>query len=930
MRRKVLLQGLALLVCLFMLPASSVLAQMDYCEGNFDFDPDQDGSDAAKFKVDFGRSQFNNPCRTFFDPCFGDFDDDNDNDGTDAALFKTDFGRSSFNNPCPLCDMPAPEIPVSMIQGSLKAEFFHTNQSVSYRTFIDSKVDLQYVAEPPTCQDPDRTFLIFYPSVDFGVVAWEVDGGVPQEAGPIAIAVAAPVSDEELNAYIDGGKSEIAPGLAIPIILQSGDPNGNERYWENEKEVVVRIFIRGCSDGKLRTHGDLTFPPGALTFRTWTDEAGDPHTEINGDQGILTPDSETWSLMLADCTSTDVLPQEIFTGSSNSFTLDNTNLPPDPETLSGQFELIVKQFRSLLYNETLLKEEVEALLAPLNLVSLYSLQKDGLQESMNQLYNFLSEVGYLVQQQRLDSKQALYLLDRADIIENQIDLIHNPTIPGVNLDTDCPNPPDSCPDEPCTYTTYYVVHGSTVPNPDGSVENPFPTIVDALDYAALENKCGVNLEVGEGHYVSDLTITRHTTIRRAGAVTYRIKGSVINNGPHYVSIENGSIEPPSGSGIISDHPCARTWLNNVEIWFPTGYGIYQRGGLVYADGLVVAGTHSLPNELETGIGIFMSCGARGNLVDTIINASDSCGLLIDGRGTELGASFLQITDTRVHPDLRISHSCSPIQQAALGAVSVRDQASLLVNGYDIRDNTFLGIKVYSNGSAQLNGSVTIELGEIMLCLANRQTGEGYFSDMICTGQYEIEENGSIVMKDCKEKERCACEVPSGEPPYCYGRNGESCDQTHGGACEFSCCTIAGASEVPYTWERSRTYHNCSIWNISPFIREDLSCYPTSAVLAQSGGRVRMTNFLLGGSSVERLNPTIGFNVHGGSVALDGGTIGAGTCEFSSCCGPPYLTYQNFFEKIDVENMEVFTTSFCCQRDAPEGACDLPVEESLPE
>ncbi len=72
------------------------------CEGDFDCDGDCDGTDAASFKVDFGRSTFNNPCSN--NPqCNGDFDCDQDADGTDAALFKADFGRSSFNNRCPLC-----------------------------------------------------------------------------------------------------------------------------------------------------------------------------------------------------------------------------------------------------------------------------------------------------------------------------------------------------------------------------------------------------------------------------------------------------------------------------------------------------------------------------------------------------------------------------------------------------------------------------------------------------------------------------------------------------------------------------------------------------------------------------------------------------------------------------------------------------------
>ena len=56
------------------------------CEGNFDCDSDCDGSDAADFKVDFGRSLTQDPC-TNEAPCHGDFNCDQDCDGTDAVLF---------------------------------------------------------------------------------------------------------------------------------------------------------------------------------------------------------------------------------------------------------------------------------------------------------------------------------------------------------------------------------------------------------------------------------------------------------------------------------------------------------------------------------------------------------------------------------------------------------------------------------------------------------------------------------------------------------------------------------------------------------------------------------------------------------------------------------------------------------------------------
>ena len=46
----------------FAVSASNVLAQPDQCEGDFDRDQDVDGTSAAIFKQDFGRSPFNNPC----------------------------------------------------------------------------------------------------------------------------------------------------------------------------------------------------------------------------------------------------------------------------------------------------------------------------------------------------------------------------------------------------------------------------------------------------------------------------------------------------------------------------------------------------------------------------------------------------------------------------------------------------------------------------------------------------------------------------------------------------------------------------------------------------------------------------------------------------------------------------------------------------
>ena len=48
--------------CVALFSVNAAMAQVDYCEGNFDYDRDQDGTDAFTFKSDFGRSTIVNPC----------------------------------------------------------------------------------------------------------------------------------------------------------------------------------------------------------------------------------------------------------------------------------------------------------------------------------------------------------------------------------------------------------------------------------------------------------------------------------------------------------------------------------------------------------------------------------------------------------------------------------------------------------------------------------------------------------------------------------------------------------------------------------------------------------------------------------------------------------------------------------------------------
>ena len=61
MRKRIFFMGVCLVISLFWTSTTTIFAQ-DFCEGNFNYDQDVDGSDAALFMTDFGRSPFSDPC----------------------------------------------------------------------------------------------------------------------------------------------------------------------------------------------------------------------------------------------------------------------------------------------------------------------------------------------------------------------------------------------------------------------------------------------------------------------------------------------------------------------------------------------------------------------------------------------------------------------------------------------------------------------------------------------------------------------------------------------------------------------------------------------------------------------------------------------------------------------------------------------------
>lgn len=74
------------------------------CEADFLCDGSVDSGDVTLFLIDFGKSEFLNPCTNEI-PCNGDFNCDATVDADDVTKFLEDFGRSEFFNPCPACEV---------------------------------------------------------------------------------------------------------------------------------------------------------------------------------------------------------------------------------------------------------------------------------------------------------------------------------------------------------------------------------------------------------------------------------------------------------------------------------------------------------------------------------------------------------------------------------------------------------------------------------------------------------------------------------------------------------------------------------------------------------------------------------------------------------------------------------------------------------
>jgi hypothetical protein len=142
--------------------------------------------------------------------------------------------------------------------------------------------------------------------------------------------------------------------------------------------------------------------------------------------------------------------------------------------------------------------------------------------------------------------------------------------------------------------TVYVDTNTTVAG-NGSRKQPFKSIRQALEMIKRQN-ISFLINIAPGVYVENINILFPTILRgtlKDNIHTTIIYGCILNKTSSLLSISNIRIsDAPAPGAIIVMHKNAKTIINNVEIFSPHRFGIYQNRGTISINDTYVRNTLS--------------------------------------------------------------------------------------------------------------------------------------------------------------------------------------------------------------------------------------------------------------------------------------------------------------------------------------------------
>jgi hypothetical protein len=227
--------------------------------------------------------------------------------------------------------------------------------------------------------------------------------------------------------------------------------------------------------------------------------------------------------------------------------------------------------------------------------------------------------------------------------------------------------------------TYYVL-ASAGESGNGTDENPFGTIGQALAAADAHQAHKVRIILGGGTYQECFTLSRATEIIGMEDQPV-IRGSITNTNRMLM-------------------------LKQIDLSHAPGKTLHQVGGELQMEHCNILHTSLIDGDPESGRGVVLTGGAHATLRNVSFFANDGQALLMSGEGTKVTASDINASGNRVNPLARDNALETKISTGT-GTIEVSYGALLLLEDFTVDNNDFNGILVHEMGLAHLrNGEIS--------------------------------------------------------------------------------------------------------------------------------------------------------------------------------------------------------------------------------
>ncbi len=374
-------------------------------------------------------------------------------------------------------------------------------------------------------------------------------------------------------------------------------------------------------------------------------------------------------------------------------------------------QLLRSDVADLLKQGDLNKEQASKLDNHLNKAEQYLREADQ-KDSIDSMDDFIDMISDLIESNTLSEELGLSMLNLSTSVQQSLIGLIGDAEPPFWPTVFCPQEPPGPP--PGGIPSLHVA-ANAAGGGDGTPGSPFDSIAAALAHANALGLEAVELVLAVGRYEEHIEIMLHTRIVGTGGafVVPVIAGSIANTGPYSLQLHNLAITDlgsgPPGS-IFVHNPCAATFVSNVFVLSPVGFGIFQRGGVFNAHDLVIENT--TPLATTTGVAMQLDGGVSAYLQDVRVSRSHGGGFLIQHSGTQVFATGLDVLDTEMNPFAEEVARDDPHVNPGTVAMDVRDGAVFTGHWVRLLVNEFVGLYVHTGAAANFLYSQIRETREI--------------------------------------------------------------------------------------------------------------------------------------------------------------------------------------------------------------------------